>query len=106
MMLTCEVLYILLSNKLCKILFSQAKRRLEPEAGDPQELQDGGKTAKAKKPSLSHTGGKSKTLYCNDLEYGLSIDKCVSENGRFCHEPVCTSTVFSIKLLDHDVNKC
>ncbi|XP_044192359.1 transcription factor E2F3 [Thunnus albacares] len=38
---------------------AQAKRRLEPEAGDPQELQDGGKTAKAKKPSLSHTGGKT-----------------------------------------------
>ncbi|TDH04312.1 hypothetical protein EPR50_G00151640 [Perca flavescens] len=39
----------------------QAKRRLELEAADPQDLQDGGWTAKAKKPmaSLSHTGEKA-----------------------------------------------
>ncbi|XP_039675422.1 transcription factor E2F3 isoform X2 [Perca fluviatilis] len=39
----------------------QAKRRLELEAADPQDLQDGGWPAKAKKPmaSLSHTGEKA-----------------------------------------------
>ncbi|XP_039977635.1 transcription factor E2F3 isoform X2 [Xiphias gladius] len=38
-----------------------AKRRLELSVGDPQDLQDGGRTAKAKKPmaSLSHTGEKT-----------------------------------------------
>ncbi|XP_070778220.1 transcription factor E2F3 [Enoplosus armatus] len=41
--------------------FTQAKRRLELETADPQDLQDGGRTAKAKKAvaSLSNTGKKT-----------------------------------------------
>ena len=49
------------------LLFNQAMRRLELEAADPQDLQDGGWPAKAKKPmaSLSHTGEKGKTFNHN-----------------------------------------
>ena len=45
---------------------TQAKRRLELEASDPQDLQDGGGPAKAKKPmsSQSQSGGKGETLCC------------------------------------------
>ncbi len=60
-------MYVLLS-------FTQAKRRLELEAGDPQDLQDGGGAATAKKPmaALPHTGEKGKILYCSGLQ-GFSI---------------------------------
>lgn len=49
--------------------FTQAKRRLELEASDPQDLQDGGSAAKAKKPmaSTSYTGAQGKTLYFSDF---------------------------------------
>lgn len=51
------------SQQLTHISFPQAKERLELEGGDPQELQDGGRTTKTKKPMASgtHSGGKSKT---------------------------------------------
>lgn len=46
--------------------FSQAKRRLELEVGEPQDLQDGDGPAKAKKQMAcqSQSGGKGETLYC------------------------------------------
>lgn len=46
--------------------FTQAKRRLELEAGDPQDLQHGDGPAKAKRQmaSQSQSGGKGETLYC------------------------------------------
>uniref|UniRef100_A0A7N6BDD0 E2F/DP family winged-helix DNA-binding domain-containing protein n=1 Tax=Anabas testudineus TaxID=64144 RepID=A0A7N6BDD0_ANATE len=41
------------SQQLTHISFPQAKERLELEGGDPQELQDGGRTTKTKKPMAS-----------------------------------------------------
>lgn len=59
--------------------FSQAKRRLELEAGYPQELKNGGGAAKAKKPmaSLSHSEGKSKTVL-----YFIFFNKRCSSAGQ------------------------
>lgn len=48
---------------MCMVLsFTQAKRRLELEASDPQDLQDGGGATKKPMASLSHTGEKSKVF--------------------------------------------
>ncbi|CAK6961049.1 transcription factor E2F3 [Scomber scombrus] len=47
-----NILFVYTDGKL-------AKRRLEPEAGEPQELEDGGQTANTKKPSLCNTEGQT-----------------------------------------------